>query len=272
MNILNTILSFADRVGSSPMNGGVQAGNSPRTARGTLALISEGNLKIDILIETAQKEGFEELMQQLFGMYESFMPDEKYFWATGKDRKRTPEMMSRKLMRGRFQFRFVGNSVNTNPEVKRTLAQILYQVASTNQLYTQDPVKFRELLRYFIMAHDANAVERILPDLPGMGAETHPPMDQDEEIMAMRLHRQVDVLASDNDMQHMAEIDAFTRTQVFEQLDEVTVTLIAQHYSAHEQNSARKQQMSALQSAGGAGQSQRQMADMGLGNLEGGVA
>jgi hypothetical protein len=55
----------------------------------------------------------------------------------------------------------------------------------------------------------------------------------------------------------------------------VAVALLAEHYKGHQQGAARAQQMAALntQTAGGGEQSQgRQMADMGLGNLEGGMA
>jgi hypothetical protein len=184
-------------------------------------------------------------------------------------------MMSRRMLRGKYQFKFRGNTVNTNPEVQRTLSQIRYQVASLNPLYLQDPVKMRELLRDFLTAHsDGTSVKRILPDLPGMGAEPHAPMDQSSELVSMRMHRPVAPLQSDNHLQHMAEIDAFTRSPVFETLDDVAVALIAEHYSGHNQMAARQHQMASLQdqTAGGAEQGMgRQMADMGLGNLEGGV-
>ncbi len=278
LNIMNTVLAFADRVGTSPMQGGNQPTNAPRTARGTLALISEGNLKVDMLIDTAQREGFTELMRQVFGLYSTFMPDEKHFWATGHDRKRVPEMISRRMLRGNLQFKFRGNTVNTNPEVQRTLAQIRYQVASLNPLYLQDPVKMRELLRDFLSAHsDGTSVERILPDLPGQGAEPHMPMTQDQENVQMRLHIPVAVLFSDDDLQHIAELDALSNSSVFESFDPVTVTLLAQHRQQHAQNAARKQQMSAVQgttappSEGGPAGGDRQMADLGLGNLEGGM-
>jgi hypothetical protein len=254
LQIMDLNLAFADRVGTSPIMGGNTMPNAPRTARGTLTIMSEGNIKVDVLISLAQKEGFQELFQQVFGLYQVNMPDEKHFWATGRDRKRRPEMISRRLMRGRYEFRFRGNTVNTNPEVQRTLAQIRYQVASTNPLYAQDPVKFRELLRDFLEAHsDGTSVERILPDLPGGGAYAHPPMAQADEITAMRLHRMVEVLESDNHIQHIADIDRFRSSPAFEALDEVAVSLLAQHYMQHQQAMARQQQMQRLQSMNAGG-------------------
>ncbi len=272
LSIMETVLLFADRIGSSPIQGGSpQIRNMPRTARGTLALISEGNLKVDILVDTAQREGFSELMYQLFGLYSTFMPDEKYFWATGHDRKRGPEMVSRRMLRGKLNFKFRGNTINTNPEVQRTLSQIRYQVASLDPLYLQDPVKRRELLRDFLSAHtEGGDVERILPDLPGQGAEPHQPMPQSSENIAMRLHQPVEVLWSDNDLQHIADLDALAASPAFETFDDVTVTLMAQHRIQHMQNQARKRQMSALQETTGMGA--RMPADLGLGNLEGGTA
>jgi hypothetical protein len=254
MQIMDISLAFADRIGTSPQLGGSnQSQNAPRTARGTLALISEGNLKVDVLIALAQKEGFAELFQQLFGLYATFMPDEKYFYATGGDRKKKPEMMARRLMRGKYEFKFRGNTVNTNPEVQRTLAQIRYQVASTNPLYAQDPVKFRELLRDFLDAHSdgTQSTDRILPDLPGEGAGSHPPMSQMEEITAMRFHRMIEPLPTDNHLKHMTIINKFVASPAFEQLDEVAVALIAQHHQGHQQALQRQQQIAALQAAPG---------------------
>lgn len=248
MAFVDVPLMFADRIGTSPMFGGNSTPQTPRTARGTMSLLAEGNIKIDVLISMAQKEGFQELMQQLFGLYAVNMSDEKHFWATGRDRVKRPEMISRQLLRGRYEFRFRGNTVNTNPEVQRTLAQIRYQVAATNPLYMNDPVKFRELLRDFLEAHsDGTSVERILPDLPGGGAEPHPPMDQMDEIAAMRVHRIIEPLATDNHLKHMAELDRFRQSPVFEQLDQVTVMLMIQHYAGHQQMAARASQMQRLQ-------------------------
>ena len=252
MQIMDVALAFADRIGVPPQFGGSnQSTNAPRTARGTLALLSEGNLKIDVLIGLAQREGFQDLMQQLFGLYSVYMSDEKHFWATGRDRVRRPEMISRRLMRGNYEFRFRGNTVNTNPEVQRTLSQIRYQVASTNPLYQQDPVKFRELLRDFLEAHsDGTSVERILPDLPGMGPELHPPMSQKDENTAIRLHRPITIHPADNHLQHIAEIDALAASPILDTMDDVAITMLFQHRIAHEQAMARAQQVQRLAEPG----------------------
>lgn len=277
MQIMDIALAFADRIGVPPQFGGSnQSTNAPRTARGTLAILSEGNLKIDVLIGLAQREGFQDLMLQLFGLYSVFMSDEKYFWATGRDRVRRPEMISRRLMRGNFEFRFRGNTVNTNPEVQRTLSLMRYQVASTNPLYLQDPVKFRELLRDFLESHsDGTSVERILPDLPGAGPDLHPPMMQDDENTAMRMHRMIQVLSTDNHLEHIASIDRLVQSPAFEYMDDVAISLLAQHYVGHQQALARAQQMQSLAEpgavagdGGGAGGPEQ---SVGLSELSGGV-
>ena len=252
LNIMTQVLAFADKIGAPALIGGDSGG--PRTARAHLATLSEANISVDSLINLAQKEGFQELMQQLFGLYSVNMADEKHFWATGRDRVKRPEMMARRLMRGRYEFRFRGNTVNTNPEVQRTLSQIRYQVASTNPLYQSDPIKFRELLRDFLEAHsDGTSVERILPDMPGQGAEPHPPMDQKSEIVAMRMHRPIQVLDSDNHLMHIAELDALQQSSIFETLDEVALTMLAGHYGAHMQAYQRQQQAQRLSVADAGG-------------------
>jgi hypothetical protein len=279
MSVLDSALMFADRISTSPIMGGsTQARNAPRTARGTLALLSEGNLRVDILVSIIQREGLPEVMRQIAGLYSAYLPDEKHFYVTGRDKIRRPEIMARKMIRGQFEFTFKGNSTNTNPEIQRTLAQIRYQVAMTNPLYANDPIKMRELLRDLLMAlSDPTAdVERILPNLPGMGAEPHAPMTQKDELTMMRMRQPVAVLATDNDLQHLQEIDKLKNSPAIEQWDDVAIALLAQHEIAHLQQQQRKVQQAqvAAANAGGGGEqnlSPGRVSEGSLGDLEGAV-
>jgi len=275
MNVIDSVLLFADRVSVSPFSGGnTQVRNAPRTARGTLALISEGNIKTDLLVAMAQREGWTELMYQITGLYREFLTDEKHFWATGRDRKRYADLIAPKHLKGKFEFTFSGNTTNTNPEVQRTLSQLRYQVAATNPLYVNSPLRFRELLRDFLLSHsEGTNVENLLPELPQSGVESHAPMNQKDELTILRMGRPVDILQSDNDPQHIDTIDRFMADPVATaSMPQIAVGFIIEHRRRHIVQMNQKMQMAAIQqnnsggaSAGGGEQS------VALGNLEGGI-
>lgn len=259
MQVMESIMMFADRItGLSPMSSGSsQMRNAPRTARGTLALISEGNIKTDILVTMAQEEGWSELLYQLFGLYAKFMPDEKWFWATGKDRAHRPVSISTKMLRGKFEFLWRGNATNTNPEVQRTLAQVRYNTAIANPLYQMDPGAMRELLRDFLMHFsEGTDVDMLLPNLPGMGTASHAPMTQRDENTTMAHGIPIEVLPTDNHQEHIQELDKFVNSQGFNMLPESLVALYVAHKQQHMSNMMAQmaQQQRAQIASGGTGE------------------
>lgn len=275
MAVMDRVSMFADRISglSSYSSGSSDMKNAPRTARGTLALISEGNIKTDIVVKTAQEEGWTELLAQLFGLYERYMPQEKWFWVIGKDKVRRPASIMPKMLRGRFDFIFAGNTTNSNPEVQRTLAQLRYNTAVANPLYQYDMVAMRELLRDFLMHFsEGTDVDTILPSMPGQGTASHMPMAQKEENVAMNHGIIIEPLMTDNHQQHIADLDAAVQSASFEQLPQHVVSLYATHKQRHVQmmaQAAAQQRVAQLNSGGGAEQSVPQGDAMAT--MEGGV-
>lgn len=267
---LDPLLLFADRVSVSPQAAGSsQVRNAPRTARGTLALLSEAGARIDSFITAAQKGGWAELMFQIWALYDHYASDEKWAKVTGKERARkigTTDLMDQ------MKFSFKGNTVNTNREVMRTLAQLRYTILSASPLYASDPMALRALTENFLQHFSEGAdVDKLMPNLPGMGGMRQP-MDQETEIQIMLQGMPVDVLPFDDDMAHIKKIEEFRRSTQFESLDQTQVTLLAYHERLHQQQLMRKQQEQQMQAGGnqgnnvplGAGQS-----DMNA--LEGGI-
>jgi len=270
-NVIDSVLLFADRISVSPFSGGnTQVRNAPRTARGTLALISEGNVKSDLLVAMAQREGWREVLFQITGLYRENLTDEKYFWATGRDKKSYAEMIAPRQLKGKFEFTFTGNTTNTNPEVQRTLSQIRYQTGVANPLYQFDMVALRELLRDFYQHFsEGSDITKFLPKLPQSGIESHAPMGQKDELAIMRLGQPIDVLQTDNDAQHIDTLDRFmadgpsTAT-----LSREAVAFIFDHRRRHVAQLQLKQQQAAVQDNNGIGGAEQ---GVGLGQLEGGV-
>lgn len=228
---VDSLLLFADRLTVSPQaTGSSQVRNAPRTARGTLALLSEGGIKIDSYIMAAQKGGWRELMHQIHGLYNSFGPDEKIFWVTGDP---NPRRISRQAMAGRYEFTFSGNTVNTNRELKRTIAQTRYQLLITNPLYAMDPQALRALTLDLLrnMSEGINP-EDLLPRIPGQGG-THPPYDQNTENQMMMQLVPVDPLSTDDHAEHMAKVQTLIQSPVFAQLPTEAVALIGNHFAMH---------------------------------------
>lgn len=237
LSALDSLLLFADRVTMSPMNmGSPQVRNAPRTARGTLAMLSEGNVKTDVLITRWQKTGWAEMVQQIFGLYQKRMPDEKWYYVTGSNQKPVPKRTTPGQIRGRMQFKFGGNSVNTNREVLRSIAQVRYNTVMTHPDYQTDPQVRRNALEDFLRNFgEGTDISRLMPAMPGQGAYTHPPMDQTQENQALAMGIMVDVLPMDNHTDHLSKMEMFEKSPQFNQMPPEAVGVYAVHKRHHMQ-------------------------------------
>lgn len=245
LSAMDSLLLFADRITMSPMNAGSpQVRNAPRTARGTLALLSEGNIQLDNIITRWQRTGWEELMQQLMGLYQDYLPDEKYIMVTGSDGMLKRQRVTPEDIRGRYTFQFTGNTVNTNREVLRSLAQVRYNTVMTHPDYAQDPVVRREALKDFLRHYSEGVdIDRLVPVMPGQGGYQHPPMSQDSENMAMLNGVQLDALPTDDHAGHLAALERFQRSDSFATMSEDRVILFAMHMKQHQEFLTQQQRL-----------------------------
>lgn len=255
LSAMDTLLLFADRVTISPMAAGSsQVRNAPRTARGTLSLLAEGNVQLDNIITRWQRTGWEELMHQLMGLYQDYLPEEKYIYVTGDSGEIARKRVLPSEIRGRFLFTFTGNTVNTNREVLRSIAQVRYNTIMTHPDYSQDPVVRREALKDFLR-HFSEGVDisRLVPAMPGQGAYSHPPMSQDSENMSMLHGLPVDALPTDDHAAHLQVMERFTNSQAFETMAEDRVILFAMHQKQHMEMMQQQQRMGQQEVAPGMG-------------------
>ena len=231
LSAVDSMLLFADRLTIAPQAvGSSQVRNAPRTARGTLALLSESGIKTDIIITGLQKGGWRELFHQIHKLYHAFGDQSKWFHVTGEQHPRriTPEEM-----RGQFDYTFHGNSVNTNREVLRSIAQVRYSTLVANPLYSMDLNALLALTRDFLRHFgEGTDVDKLMPKLPGQGG-SHPPMDQRTELQIMAAGRPIEVLPTDDHVRHLDEIEKFQRSPAFEQLPQWAVGMIAAHQQQH---------------------------------------
>jgi len=236
MEMLSSLLMFADRLTVSPLNAGSsQMKNAPRTARGTMALLGEGHVKIDMLITRLQRGPWMELMEQLFGLHEANCPDEKWYWVTRGDTK-SRARMTRQMLRGRYEFSFKGNTVNTNREVLRNIAQVRYNTVMTHPDYSTDPhVRRNAMVDFLKFWGDGTDVDRLVPALPGEGAYSHPLMSQQDENKVMELGGVVLPLPGDAHPEHLQVMDQFQKTDQFAVLSQAAVGIWANHRLMHQQ-------------------------------------
>ena len=236
MQELSTLLMFGDRVTLSPLNAGSsQMKNAPQTARGTLALLGEGHIKTDMLITRLQRGPWTELIEQTFGLYQEFMPDEKWYYIT-RNGSRRPNRVTKSMMRGRYEFTFKGNTVNTNREVMRSMAQVRYNMVMTHPDYATDPAVRKEALRDLLKWWgDGVDVSRLIPAGPGEGAYQHPPMQQAQENKVIEMGVLVQVLPTDVHADHLQDMDRFEKTDEFLRMPQHCVGIWAAHKMDHQQ-------------------------------------
>jgi hypothetical protein len=268
LSAVDSLLLFADRLTVSPqVSGSSQVRNAPRTARGTLALLSEAGIKVDQYILAAQKGGWRELMYQIHALYYYFGPEEKYIYVTGNPK---PYKIAKHALDGRYEFKFTGNTVNTNREMRRNISFQRYQALITNPLYAMDMRALRNLTLDFLRHNSEGAnIDDLLPNPQGMGG-THPPYSQETENQMMMQMVPVGALPTDNHAQHMAAVQMLVRSPIFEQQPTEAVALIGSHFTQHAQLMLAQQQAGRAPIQGGAN-NQPAPDVMNPGNQEGGV-
>jgi hypothetical protein len=118
----------------SDLNYGVIGGQgATRTATGTRALVGESNANLDINLKRVNR-AMKQAYQFLFGMLQTKLPEGFEFRVTADDGNsyfRT--VKTREEIAGSFDFELEPNSANSNPEIRRERAALIYQM-------TQNPI------------------------------------------------------------------------------------------------------------------------------------
>jgi hypothetical protein len=235
---------IADSLTFSPTAGGsTNFRNAPRTARGTLAMMDAAEERLSAIVEQMQATPWKEMIEQTASLYGSHMTIEKWYHNTGETEAKhiTP-----KELRENFIFEFSGSLTSVNRDVQRTLVQQLYMTLRDEQAYANDPQAANELRRVFANAFGENVdVDKILPDPTGDASASHPPWTQEEENRSIAQGEFVAVLASDDDMAHLKELERFKNTAVYETLPDPVKALFFSHEQAHA--AALKQKMAQQQ-------------------------
>jgi len=267
LSAVDSMLLFADRLTLSPQSvGSSQARNSPRTARGTLALLSEGNVKTDMVVTGAQKGGWRELVHQVHALESRFGEEEKWFHVVGEAK---PRRITQQEMRGRFMYQFSGNSVNTNREVMRTISQIRFNTLAGDPMYMQDLQARQHLIKDFLRHFgEGTNVDVLLPKIPGQTG-SRLPVDPKTAIRIIMAGQPIHAIPGEDHAGYVEHISRFGQSKEFDLLPEWQAALISNLLNQHQQLLLQQQQQGGVPDGPGAGNNVPQGGD--LGNLEGGV-
>jgi hypothetical protein len=223
-----------------------------------------------------------ELTEQLFGLYKDFCPDEKWYYVTRKDDV-IPKRMSKEQLRGRYEFSFTGNTINTNREALRNQAQIRFATLITLPDYQMDPEARNALIENFLDHWgDGSDKRRLLPALPGQGSFDHPPIGQQEENHILEQGIPLMALPTDNHADHLRHMASFENSKPFDLMEPHAVGVWVAHKRQHQVYLEQQMRQSMISGQGAQGVMANNVptgesmgnsgTGAGLGTLEGGVS
>jgi hypothetical protein len=204
-----SILSYSERVtGQTDMNIGraIDRPNAPRTARQTMALLGEGDIRAELEM-TALREDWGVILVHFWELYQEYAPEKLFFRVTEEDAnglfdvKRGHAYMTSDELGSKFDFdiKFATNAESKENNKQNQLA--LYQIDLQNPLIQQNP---RALWMLLDKVHKTFGDERfsdLVPEPPDLGLPKNPR----EEWAMMQQGQDVHVNPMDNDQLHLLD-------------------------------------------------------------------
>jgi hypothetical protein len=246
-----SVLAYAERLtGLSDMALGRQSDrpNAPKTARGTVAILEEGNVRMT-LDTTTMREDMAAVLQHFWMLEWMFADEETFFRVTEEDAnglfpvREGGSILTQAERNGRYDFRleFATSKWSREAEKERTLAR--YQLDLQNPLIVQNPLA---LWRVTKDAHaalgDPNFAD-LVPEPP------HPdlPHNPKEEWAMIQQGEDVHVNPMDNDelhmIRHMRDLETAQRDNYG---DQEAITRLKAHYIDHIHQLEQKKLVQAL--------------------------
>ena len=204
-----TMNGYAERLsGQSDMNMGrsIDRPNAPRTARQTIALLEEGDVRAELDM-SALREDWGEILAHFWELMQDYAPEELFFRVTEEDAQGLFDIkdggayMTAEERQEKFDFalRFATNRMSKEQRKQDDLA--LYQLDLQNPLVVQNP---RALWHVLDKVHRAFGDDRF-SDLVPMPPDTGMPLDPKEEYTRMLQGEEVRVGPLDNDQLHLID-------------------------------------------------------------------
>lgn len=248
-----TMQGYAERVtGQSDMNMGraVDRPNAPRTARQTLALLEEGDVRASLDL-TALREDWGAIIDRIWLLDSEYAPEKVFFRVTEEranglfDVAKGGAFMTAQERGGRYDFelKFATNVWSRETNKQNQLA--LYQLDLQNPLVVQNPRALWVVLDKVHRAFGDDQFGQIVPEPPDLGLPVKP---SEEETRALQGE---ELLANpmDNDQLHLIEHNrAIQEMREDPERDEQAYRILVKHALEHVDQMRQKQLMAALTS------------------------
>lgn len=203
------VIAYAERVtGQTDMNIGraVDRPNAPRTAKQTMALLGEGDIRASLEL-TALREDWGEILLHFWELYQEYAPAKLFFRVTEEDadglldiRKGAAYMTADELgSRYDFVFKFATSASSKESGKQNQLA--LYQLDLQNPLIIQNPRALWKLLDRIHKAFNDDRFVDLVPEPPDLGMPKNP---REEYTMALQ-GKDLFVNPLDNDQLHLLD-------------------------------------------------------------------
>ena len=161
------LIGYLERLlGVSDFNVGRQIDrmNAPKTATATLAIIQEGNVRLDLAVKRVQ-HAFKAFLSQVLQLYQQYIPPGKVIRVLGPDGRNAFSPVTREDIRGRFDFALLGTSASANKLLDRDTSVELFLALREDPLLDPavNPEGAFELRRRLLRSYDLSDLELILP-------------------------------------------------------------------------------------------------------------
>lgn len=204
-----TMNSYAQNLtGQSEMNMGraIDRPNAPRTARQTIALLEEGDIRAELDMD-ALREDWGEILSHFWELMSDYAPEEVFFRVTEEDAqglfdvKEGGAYMTAEERNEKFDFSLKFATSKHSKEAKKQDDLALYQLDLQNPLVVQNP---RALWHVLDRVHKAFGDDRF-SDLVPMPPDLGLPIDPKEEYTRILQGEEVKVNPGDNDQLHLLD-------------------------------------------------------------------
>lgn len=261
LTIVERVMGITDLfLGVSPTSGA-----SARHATGFLGTKQEAEARMSGPL-TQDERAFSFLCGLIYDLEMQFGPQERSFRLEGEDSSLTKTGLTRDDLwfRGQYDFRLGANVGMFSQNNRFERAQTAFQIGSNSPLTMQEMGRRWELEAemYKSMGYRESDVIRFIGPKSAVSAGT--PVEQDEENSQMSqfaygLGKPAPVHPSDDDQQHLADMETFEGSDTYRILGGPNPSAFSQHKALHYQQMSQKQQQAQMQQMQAAqGQQQQQ--------------
>jgi hypothetical protein len=248
-----TMNGYAEKVtGQSDMNMGraIDRPNAPRTARQTVALLEEGDIRASIEL-SGLREDWGTTLTHLWELFQDYAPERLFFRVTEEDAdglfdvKEGGAYMTADERNGRYDFdlRFATSAYSKENKKQNDLA--LYQIDLQNPLIATNPRALWAVLDKVHKAFGDDRFSSLVPMPPDLGL----PVDPKEEWTRMLQGEEVHVNPMDNDQLHLIDHNKrLEKARADQNRDEDAFRDLVMHCQAHIAQMRQKQLMMAMAS------------------------